>query len=99
MLIVSNQKERKYTILAELANASVIVISEMKLDGSVLNRETVIEGYDFIRLGSSRKGSGVACFMKFFITYRHKANMRLKRKFFLQRYIYQSKTIYNRYPT
>ena len=41
--------------LAQLANASVIVTSETKLGESILNSEIVIEGYDLIRLGHSRK--------------------------------------------
>ena len=95
MLIVSYQKEN--TPSCGVKNASVKVAVEAKLDGSVLNRETAIEGYDLIGLGSSRKGSGVAYFMKPLVTYRYKANMHLKRKVSVQRCIYQSKTIYNRY--
>ena len=41
--------------LAKLTNASVIGISETKLDRSVLNSATVIEGYDYIRRDRSRK--------------------------------------------
>ena len=95
MLIVSYQKEN--TPSGGIKNASVKVAVEAKLDGSVVNRETAIEGYDLIGLGSSRKGSGVVYFMKPFVTYRYKTNMHLKRKVSLQSYIYQSKTIYDRY--
>ena len=85
MSIVSFQKEN--TPSCGIKNASVKVTGEAKLDGSVLNRETAIEDYDLIRLGSSRKGSGVAYFMKPFVTYMYKANLHLKRKVSLQRYI------------
>ena len=36
--------------LSELANVFVMGISERKLDGSVLNNEIIIEGYDLVRL-------------------------------------------------
>ena len=36
--------------LSELANVLVMGISERKLDGSVLNNEIIIEGYDLVRL-------------------------------------------------
>ena len=36
----------------------------MKLDGSVLSSEIATEGYDLTRLDPSRKGSGIACFIK-----------------------------------
>lgn len=46
--------------LIQLRNASVIDISEAKLDVPILNIEIVIEDYDLIRLDCSRKGDGVA---------------------------------------
>ena len=54
--------------LAKLTNASVIDTSEIKLDGSVLNNEVAIEGYDVIKVHRSRKGGGVACFIKHSVT-------------------------------
>ena len=42
--------------LIQLRNASVIDISEAKLDVPILNIEIVIEDYDLIRLDCSRKG-------------------------------------------
>ena len=46
--------------LIQLRNASVIDISEAKLDVPILNIEIVIEDYDLTRLDCSRKGDGVA---------------------------------------
>ena len=31
---------------------------------SILSREVATEGYDLIRIDNSRKGGGVACFIK-----------------------------------
>ena len=42
--------------LLESANVFVMDIRETKLDGSVLNSNLVIEGYDLVRLDRSRKG-------------------------------------------
>lgn len=61
--------------LAELTNASVAGISETKLDGSFLNSDIVIEGYNPINLDCSRKRSGVARFIKHYFVHNYKANM------------------------
>ena len=50
--------------LAELSNPSIIDISVTKLDGSVVNSEIVINGYDPMTLCCSRRGADVACFIK-----------------------------------
>lgn len=63
--------------LSELTHASVIGISETKLDVSISSNEIGIDGYDIIRIDSSRKGSGAACFIKHFVTYIYKINMRV----------------------
>lgn len=38
----------------------------MKIDGSDLNSEIVIEDYDLVMVDRSKKGGGVACFIKQF---------------------------------
>ena len=56
--------------LAKLTNVSVLGITETKLDGSALNNEIAIEGYDLVT-GCSRKVGGPACFIKHFVAYCH----------------------------
>ena len=51
--------------IAKLTNATVIGLSETKLDNKVLSSELEIEGYDF---------KGVACFVKNSISYYRKPN-------------------------
>ena len=55
--------------IAELKNATVIGLSETKLDKTVLSSELEIEGYDLIKSHRSRRGGGVACFVKSSISY------------------------------
>ena len=50
--------------IAKLANAAVIELSETKLDNAVLSRKLEIEEYDLVRSDRSRRGGGVACFVK-----------------------------------
>ena len=70
----------------------MISISETKLDGSVLNSEIVIEGYDLIRLDRSRKGGVVACFIKHSVAYSYKTNICLNTgSTFAEIYIAKSK--------
>ena len=64
--------EIRYT--AKLTNATVIGLSETKLDNTVLSSELEIEGYDLVRSGRSRRGGGVACFVKNSISYNRKPN-------------------------
>ena len=55
--------------LVKLTNASVIVISEIKLDASVLSNEVVTEGYDLIRMHYFRKGGELAYTTKHSVAY------------------------------
>ena len=55
--------------IAKLTNATVIGLSETKLDNAVLSSELEIEGYDLVRSDRSRRGGGVACFVKNSISY------------------------------
>ena len=59
--------------VAKLTNATVIELSETKLDNTVLSCEYEIEGYDLVRSDRSRRG-GVACFVKNSISYNRKPN-------------------------
>ena len=45
-------------------DASVVGISETKLDNSISSSEIEIEGYDLSRLDRSRRGGGVAFYVK-----------------------------------
>ena len=47
----------------------------MKPDGSVLKNKIVIENYHLLSLDGSRKGGGVACFIKHSIALSYKANI------------------------
>ena len=58
--------------VAKLTNATVIGLSETKLDNTVLSSELEIEGYDLVRSDRSRRGGGVACFVKNSISYNRK---------------------------
>ena len=60
--------------VAKLTNATVIGLSEAKLDNTVLSSELEIEGYDLVRSDKSRRGGGVACFIKNSISYNCKPN-------------------------
>ena len=55
--------------IAKLTNATVIGLSETKLDNAVLSSELEIKGYDLVRSDRSRRGGGVACFVKNSISY------------------------------
>ena len=54
--------EVKY--IAKRTNATIIGISESKLDKTVLDGELKIDGYDLIRSDRNRHGGGVACYVK-----------------------------------
>ena len=60
--------------VAKLTNAAVIGLSETKLVKTVLSSEIEIEGYDLVRSDRSRRGGGVACFVKNSISYNQKPN-------------------------
>ena len=54
----------KIRYIAKLTNATVIGLSKTKLSKAVLSSELEIEGYDLVRSDRSRRGGGVACFVK-----------------------------------
>ena len=55
--------------LTKLSNASIVGIGEIKLDDSNSSTEIEIEGYDLLRLDRSRRGGGVACYIKKSLAY------------------------------
>ena len=50
--------------IAKSSKATVIGISETKLDGRIFHAEIYIEGYSIVRCYRGRKGGGVACNIK-----------------------------------
>ena len=46
------------------SNATILGISETKLDNTIMDSELNIEGYDLIRSDRNRRGDGVACYIK-----------------------------------
>ena len=59
--------------IAKLPNATVIGLSETKVDNTVLSSKLEIEGYDLVRSDQSRREGGVACFVNSF-SYNRKPN-------------------------
>ena len=58
--------------IANITNVSIIGISETKLDETILSSELEVDGYDLVRLDRSRRGGGVACYIKSSIAYSYK---------------------------
>lgn len=55
--------------IAKLSRATIIGISESKLDYSILDSEVLIDGYDLLRCDRNRQGGGGAFYMKKDICY------------------------------
>ena len=49
--------------IVKTSNATVVGITESKLDDSINNCELCIEGYCIIRLDRNRKGGGIVCYI------------------------------------
>ena len=64
----------KLRFIAKQSNASITGIVESKLDSSILNSELDIDEYDLIRLNHSRKGDGVACYIRKSLSYNRKTS-------------------------
>ena len=60
--------------MTKIANAAIVGIGETKLDESILSSEIDIEGYDLLRLDLSRRGGGVACYVKKSLAYNYRDN-------------------------
>ena len=53
---------------------AIVGIGETKLDKSILSSEIDIEGYDLLKLVRSRRGGGVACYVKKSLAYNYRDN-------------------------
>ena len=58
--------------IANITNAYIIGISETKLDGTIQSSELEVDRYDLVRLDRSRRGDGVAHYIKSSIAYTYK---------------------------
>ena len=57
-------KTDEIRFISKQTNASIIGISESKLNSSILDSEVNIVGYAIIRMDRARKRGGVACYIK-----------------------------------
>ena len=64
----------KICYIAKLINATVIGLSKTNLGNTVLISELEIEGHGLVKSNRSRRGGGVACFVKNSISYNRKPN-------------------------
>ena len=74
----------KFQYIAKLSEAAVIVISESKLDDSVLSSEVQIENYDLIHSDRNRHGGGVACLIRNDLSYNTKSFLRFFSNIFIE---------------
>ena len=58
--------------IANITNASIIGISETKLDETNLASELQVDSYDLVSLDRSRRGGGVACYINISVAYSYK---------------------------
>ena len=61
--------------IAQKSKASIIGITETKLDKSVLDAEIEIDGYDLMRSDRNRHGGGVACYVRNGICFNQKTGI------------------------
>ena len=62
-------KIEEHRIIAKSTNATVIGISESKLDESVLELEVQVDDYKILRCDRNRPGGGVACYIRNDLSY------------------------------
>ena len=62
----------EFRYIAAVTNATVIKISESKLDETILQSEMEISNYEFLRCDRNRNGGGVACYIRSDIGYLQK---------------------------
>ena len=67
-----NRLLSKIWYIAKLTNATVIGLSETKLDKAVFSSELELEEYDLVRSDRSQRGGAVACIVKNSIPYNRK---------------------------
>ena len=58
--------------ITNITNDSIIGISQTKLEEAILSSALEANGYDLVRLDSSKRGGGIACYIKSSIAYSHK---------------------------
>ena len=63
-------------LIANKSNATILGISETKLDNTIMDSELNIEGYYLIRSDRNRRGGSVACYIKKDRHYYVRANCR-----------------------
>ena len=84
----------KIRFLAKQSNASIIGISEYKLDSSILNSELDIEDYELIRLSRSRREGGFECYITKSLSYNHKPSfLHNIESIFIDMFLTKSKSI------
>ena len=71
---LKNGNKEEFLTYGKPTNATVIGLSETKPNNTVLSSEPKTEGYDLVRSCRSRRGEGVACFVKNSISYNRKPN-------------------------
>ena len=92
MSILPKIDEIRY--ITKQTNATVIGFSETKLDNTILSSELEIEGYDLVRSDQSRRGGGLACFIKKSILYNRKPNFYINTEsIFIEVFIPKSKPV------
>ena len=65
-------KNDEVRYIPNITNASIIGINETNLDKTIWSSELEVDGYDLVRLDRSRRGGGVACYIKSSIAYSYK---------------------------
>ena len=55
--------------IANITSASIIGVSETKLDETFFSSELEVDGYDLVRLDRSKRDRGVTCYIKSLISY------------------------------
>ena len=68
-------KINEIRFIAKQSKATLIGVSEYKLDLSVLNSEVDIENHGLIRMDSSRRGGRVACCIRKSLSYNHQSSL------------------------
>ena len=64
ILTVSCQKVDEFRYISKNSSASVIGISETKLDNTVYDSKDAVDGYKIVRNDRNRKSGGVACYIR-----------------------------------
>ena len=80
--------------MTKITNAAIAGIGETKLDKSIFSSEIDIEGYDLLRFDRSRRGGGVACYVKKSLAYNYRDNFcKNTESIFIDIFLPKTKTI------